>query len=132
MRRFLLVFLMLLMPLQSVWSAAASVCEHEQTVNAKRHFGHHDAHHVQTGHGEATADASAAEQPGHGSPGKTPDTDHHHVLSVNPVPHIPLPAHVPAGSSLDTPDPFDRYPSALVASLERPPRVAADLRRQGI
>lgn len=44
MRRLLLIFLMVLMPLQSAWSAAASVCAHE-TGSDVSHFGHHPHKH---------------------------------------------------------------------------------------
>jgi hypothetical protein len=42
MRRFILIFMMLLLPLQWSWAAAASVCEHEA---GKAHFGHHEHQH---------------------------------------------------------------------------------------
>lgn len=128
MRRLFIVFLMLLLPFQSVWSAAATVCSHEKTQVGERHFGHHEAHHE----AQALADASA-DDAGAGnatSPSNASDTDHHHALNVHPVPHAPslamptIPAtrHIPAVS--------DSYPSALVASLERPPKPAADILRQ--
>lgn len=44
MRRFALIFLMLLLPLQSVWAAASAYCQHEQGV-ATQHFGHHTHQH---------------------------------------------------------------------------------------
>lgn len=56
MRRYLLIFMMCLLPLQWSWAAAARVCEHEQGA---AHFGHHEHQHVgaaQALDGEATAD----------------------------------------------------------------------------
>jgi hypothetical protein len=54
MRRFVLVFMMVLLPLQWSWAAAASVCEHE---SGKAHFGHHEHQHGGTGSsGQADAD----------------------------------------------------------------------------
>jgi len=44
MKRLALIFLMLLLPLQSVWAAASAYCQHEQDVTAK-HFGHHTHQH---------------------------------------------------------------------------------------
>lgn len=42
MRRFILIFLMMLLPVQWSWAAAASVCAHEKD---KSHFGHHEHKH---------------------------------------------------------------------------------------
>ena len=42
MRRYLLIILMCLLPLQWSWAAAARVCEHEQGAV---HFGHHEHRH---------------------------------------------------------------------------------------
>ena len=44
MKRFALIFLMLLLPLQSLWAAATAYCQHEQGV-ATQHFGHHTHQH---------------------------------------------------------------------------------------
>lgn len=43
MRRFILIFMMVLLPLQWSWAAAASVCAHEQGTS---HFGHHEHQHA--------------------------------------------------------------------------------------
>lgn len=40
MRRMLLVFLLVFMPLQSIWAAASPYCGHESAPQAS-HFGHH-------------------------------------------------------------------------------------------
>lgn len=44
MHRFVLVFLLLLLPVQWTWAAAASICRHESGA-ASQHFGHHDHRH---------------------------------------------------------------------------------------
>ena len=44
MRRLLFILLMLAMPLQSVWAAAASYCTHEAAPTTA-HFGHHAHQH---------------------------------------------------------------------------------------
>ncbi|MDB5828482.1 MAG: czcI [Variovorax sp.] len=120
MRRYLLVFLMLLLPLQSVWSAAATICAHEQTQAGERHFGHHEAHHATNG---ATDDANAS---------GASDADHHHVLNVHPVSHAAPLALPMAQATRHIPAVSDPYPSAHIASLERPPKTSADLPRQGL
>ena len=40
MKRLILIFLLVLLPLQGAWAVAASYCQHEQDSSA-RHFGHH-------------------------------------------------------------------------------------------
>ena len=45
MRRFVLLFLMLILPLQWSWAAVASVCRHE-TGSAAQHLGHHVHEHA--------------------------------------------------------------------------------------
>lgn len=44
MRRLVLLLLMVVLPLQWSWAAAASVCEHESTLQST-HFGHHEHEH---------------------------------------------------------------------------------------
>ncbi|NML17073.1 hypothetical protein [Azohydromonas caseinilytica] len=53
MRRFVLVLLIALLPLQAVWAAAANACGHEH-MSGKAHFGHHE--HVHTAKVTAAAD----------------------------------------------------------------------------
>ncbi|WKB55499.1 DUF2946 family protein [Eleftheria terrae] len=44
MRRWLAVFLLVLLPLQLTWAAAASYCQHERDAGV-RHLGHHEHQH---------------------------------------------------------------------------------------
>lgn len=44
MQRIVLVFLLLLLPVQWTWAAAASICRHESNIHAN-HFGHHEHRH---------------------------------------------------------------------------------------
>lgn len=61
-RRFVLVFMMCLLPLQWSWAAAASVCEHES--GGKAHFGHHEHQHADdTGSDAGSHSGPAAEHP---------------------------------------------------------------------
>ena len=49
MRRLVLICMMLLLPLQWTWAAAAAYCEHESSATAQ-HLGHHEhKHHAATG-----------------------------------------------------------------------------------
>src|SRR3989344_5657928 len=61
MRRLLLVFLLVFMPLQSIWAAASPYCGHEAAPQTS-HFGHHVHEH----HGDEGAD--------HSAPGASPST----------------------------------------------------------
>lgn len=44
MRRLLLTFLLMFLPLQSIWAAASPYCSHEIAPDAA-HFGHHEHKH---------------------------------------------------------------------------------------
>ena len=57
MRRFVLLFLMLILPLQWSWAAVASVCRHE-TGSAAQHLGHHVHEHAAVLN-DTTADTTA-------------------------------------------------------------------------
>jgi hypothetical protein len=47
-RRIVLIFMILALPIQASWVAAASYCGHESGFSA-RHFGHHDHTHSTSG-----------------------------------------------------------------------------------
>lgn len=49
MRRFFLILLVLLLPLQSAWAAATAYCRHEQRPAATWHPGHHQHEHRSEG-----------------------------------------------------------------------------------
>ncbi|MCT9124806.1 cation efflux protein, CzcI family [Cupriavidus gilardii] len=66
MRRFFLILLVMLLPLQSVWAAAAAYCGHEQRPAAQWHLGHHQHQH----RGDGKAEAYNA---GTRAPDKAPD-----------------------------------------------------------
>lgn len=56
MRRLLLAFLLLFMPLQFIWAAASPYCGHEESPQVS-HFGHH-VHEHQAGHADEGAATS--------------------------------------------------------------------------
>ena len=45
MRRWFAILLLVLLPLQAIWAAAAPYCEHEQAPAAAKHLGHHEHEH---------------------------------------------------------------------------------------
>lgn len=113
MRRILLICLIVLLPFQTVWSAAAAACAHEQT-NADSHLGHHEAHHDESPNTAHTDESTPAD-------GSSP-SDHHHFLSVDPLPFMPVvPGSIVLGK-LKLPDRIDLYPTTANATLERPPK----------
>lgn len=64
MRRFVAIFLLMLLPLHAIWAAAAPYCQHEGSEAgeaAQHHIGHHHPeHHHATDHADH-GDAGAAE-----------------------------------------------------------------------
>ncbi|MEL4177984.1 hypothetical protein [Roseateles sp. PN1] len=52
MRRYIVLVLLIVLPFQFCWAAAATYCSHEGTA-AVRHFGHHSHQHHASGQGEA-------------------------------------------------------------------------------
>ncbi len=99
MRRWLLVLLLVLLPLQMVWAAAAGYCHHGQGAGAS-HVGHHD--HAAHGHGAAEPGRADADRDA--PPAADADCGHCHgqclgVLAWVEAPRLDHPAGVqrPAG-----------------------------------
>ena len=61
MRRWLTLLLLVMLPLQFTWAAAAAYCQHEQ-VPSVRHLGHHEHEHqgAQGAHQAKAVDPDAA------------------------------------------------------------------------
>jgi len=87
MRRFVAILLLMLLPLQAVWAAAAPYCQHESEQSTGRdgevathHIGHHqpEHHHADDGHAEG--------QDGHGS-GAAEHSDCHVCHGALVLPH---------------------------------------------
>ncbi|MBK9623505.1 MAG: hypothetical protein IPO38_02795 [Rhodocyclaceae bacterium] len=115
MKRLALIFLILLLPLQSVWAAASSYCQHEQGV-ATQHFGHHTHQH------QVTTDSNDGT-------GKSPLNVHADCSSC----HLSCPAvtesvrsiAVTASGSLVVADHLDALSSVFPDHPERPKWVPA-------
>lgn len=67
MRRWLLIFLVVLLPMQLSWAAVASYCQHESdAATTSQHVGHHEHQHeadaasVSTDHGDPSANPTTA------------------------------------------------------------------------
>jgi hypothetical protein len=52
MRRFFVILLLAILPLQLVWASAATYCEHEAESVSTKHFGHHL--HIHKSDGDST------------------------------------------------------------------------------
>lgn len=113
MRRYLLIFMLCLLPLQWSWAAAARVCEHEQGA---AHFGHHEHRHsadAPTLEGEGSSTSHAALQ-------AHPDCHSCHGLGLGFLPTLETP---PAQWSSGFVRPYRRaaFPEPPPGSLLRPP-----------
>ena len=98
MPRLLLVFLLLLLPLQAVWSAALPYCQHE-SGSQSRHLGHH-AHrqHASDNATQALAALNDADCLAHQAPHALPPEQQHSApprlcaeRSAEPLLHLPSP-----------------------------------------
>lgn len=48
MRKLVLLFLLILLPLQTTWAAVSGYCQHEQDEQQSQHLGHHTHKHHNT------------------------------------------------------------------------------------
>lgn len=83
MRRWLSILLLVLLPLQFTWAAAAGYCQHETAANAW-HVGHHEHQHQDSADNGTVKVKSSESVPGI----KLADSDCNvcHLSSVQPVP----------------------------------------------
>ena len=111
-RRFLALFLLLLLPLQFAFAAAAPYCALEKAKVAS-HFGHHEH-----------PDAPTPEPVGDGNDkGKSHDCAVCHLGAGQLHPDVAsLPALPPVATVRSVPD--DRQPQHLQEPTERPPRIS--------
>ena len=112
MRRFFALFLLLLLPLQFAFAAAAPYCALEK-VKVASHFGHHEH-----------SDASAPEPADDGSEKwKLDDCGVCHLGSGQVHPSVASIPALPLGGTL-RPLPDGRQPQHLQEPTERPPRTS--------
>lgn len=118
MRRWpVILFLLLVLPFQMVWAAAAPICAHEMQVGGNKHFGHHEHRHQGT---EQTA--PAADDNGNGSGAYHADCQTCHLgssatLASTVVAVVALPHGAVRG------DHGARYRSHVPSGPERPDRI---------
>ncbi|WP_315128913.1 hypothetical protein [Comamonas antarctica] len=117
MRRFLLIFMLCLLPLQWSWAAAARVCEHER---AAAHFGHHEHQHGAGAALESAALESDADASGHAALQPHPDCHTCHGMGAGFLTGLDAPAAQWSGASL-RPYHGAALPEPPPGSLLRPP-----------
>lgn len=73
MRRWLVLFLLAVLPLQFSWAAVAGYCQHEKVAARIAHFGHHDHDHEAIQHAaHASHEAASADHDHEAHAKKTP------------------------------------------------------------
>lgn len=110
-RRLLILFLVLVLPLQFAWAGAAAYCQHE-SGSAAKHFGHHEHQH----HG-GNADTSKLGKPQFA--GADADCQTCQFAAAQSVPALAHVFDAPAGS-LAPPSPPSDFHSHVPPGLERP------------
>lgn len=110
MRRFVAILMLVLLPLQVSWAAAAVYCQHETAAEAA-HFGHHEHRHD----GHAADGAADAKLPG----AVDGDCSVCHAICAVAVFAASAPAVVAADTAVAVPFP-DPPASAPTARPERP------------
>ncbi|MGM9488085.1 hypothetical protein ACS5PM_12095 [Ideonella sp. YS5] len=111
----MLVFLLLVLPTQFVWAAAAPYCAHESSPTAKKHYGHHEHHH------QADQQANAGDGPDQ-TLGGDPDCGTCHLGVSVPVPMVAVLAAMTPSSPVLGP-PSAGFRSYVPAGPERPDRT---------
>lgn len=116
--RALLFVVMVLLPLQMVWAAAAPYCGHEaRLAAAAKHFGHHEHQH------EASPSAAAAEaETGEAAGTQHPDCANCHLSTIATLaaPALEIAALNPGNVQAE---PGDPYRSQVPFGPERPDRT---------
>ncbi len=110
----LLVFLLVFLPLQSIWAAASPYCGHEPAPQASQHFGHHVHDHQADLH-EADAKAAPAE------PSQAGETSGHKALTSAGTVDMDCHACHGAGSGMV----WSAGAQALVVAVAQPVAQAA-------
>jgi hypothetical protein len=123
MTRWLVVFLLVVVPLQKAWAGAAAYCAHETRVSGAKHVGHHEHVHQPSDDGaSAPVDDANTSSPFHA------DCETCHfgasaILTRAPLGTVILPTAGLLGASPP------RYLSHIPAGPERPDRSLLPLSR---
>ncbi|RZL38374.1 MAG: hypothetical protein EOP35_05950 [Rubrivivax sp.] len=120
MRRWLTIFLLVLLPLQFSWGAAAAYCQHE-SAGAARHLGHHPHEHKAEVGKTSLSDAAQLEAHKAHKAGQPCDSDcaFCHLGSATAL-IAALPAPPPQQASLIAPDDARAFSTRAPDLLDRP------------
>ena len=109
MRRWLAILLLVFLPLQSLWAAAAPYCEHEETTKSM-HLGHHAHEHQESQVDQDSSDGPAASHTDchvcHGAGGAVPATleDLTQAVPQGPAPILAMSLPTPPVSLPERPN----------------------------
>lgn len=123
MRRAFLICLMVLLPFQFSWSAAAATCMHEH-LEGSSHWGHHEAEQLEDASAEAGSDHAALD--GESLVGSV-NADHHHLPGAYPFPSLYVQPFLVGTVSASPPELSVDFSTATTSGLERPPRPSLKL-----
>ncbi|MGE3345911.1 MAG: cation efflux protein, CzcI family [Ramlibacter sp.] len=118
MRRWFLVFLLLMVQLQFVWGAAAAYCGHETSGAPVTHFGHHEHRHQGD---DPRALTSEEDSNGLGILHADCGSCHFGTSGTLPAPGVVVAAQ---GQSEYFADRGPRFSSHVPSAPERPDRIA--------
>lgn len=97
MRRWFTIFLLILLPCQFTWAAAAAYCQHEKSTSA-RHIGHHE--HEHKAHADTPQPSKHADGKTAGSDAKLVFDEDCGVCQLSAVkPFAAKPLHLPVATS---------------------------------
>lgn len=116
--RLLLIVVMVLLPLQMVWAAAAPYCGHEARLAAKKHFGHHEHQHEASPADPAAAEADSGDEAG----AQHPDCQNCHLGSIA-TPAVPALEVAMLNPRTVRAEPASSYTSHVPFGPERPDRT---------
>lgn len=115
MRRWVLLLLLFVLPIQLVWAAAAPYCAHEGNASTKKHFGHHEHQHKGGAQAQDSDDNSASGGANH------VDCESCHLGSAGTLPSLTLSFDLAPGlPAVSRPGPHDT--SHIPSGPERPDR----------
>lgn len=118
MRRAFVICLMVLLPFQFSWSAAATICMHEHSEGSS-HWGHHEAEHVEDSSAKPETDHASLDAE---SRSGAVDVDHHHLPCVYPFPSLFVQLFPVGTTSTSPPELSAAFATATLSGLERPPK----------
>lgn len=118
MRRFVALLLLVLLPLQAIWAAAAPYCQHEAQA-ASHHIGHHQPEHAHAPAVDATdSHGTASDQDGNAA--SSTHTDCHTCHGGMVLAHEVRPLQVMLAATQPVPTSVHGLPAPPAERPDRP------------